>query len=152
MLQQALNGQRDDVAGTLGQGQQAHAESGNAVVQVFAELTPCDGFFQVLVGGGHDAYIQLDGALATQSGELALLQHAQQLALQVHGHLANFVQKQGAALGLFKQTLLIAVGARECAFVVTKQHVFDQVFRHGGTVQGHERTTGTARSFVQHAC
>ena len=151
VLQQALHGQGNDVARALGQGQQTHAEGGNAVVQVFAEFALGDGFFQVFVGGGHDAHVQLDGGLSTQAGELTLLQHAQQLALQVHGHLADLVQEQGAALGLLKQTLLLTVCARESAFFVTKQHVFDQIFWHGRAIECDKWAFGAARGLVQHA-
>ena len=76
--------------------------------------------------------------------EETVLQEAQQLALQVHGHLANFVQKQGAALGLLKQTLLLTVSASEGPFFVAKQHVFDQVFWHGRAVERDKRAMGTA--------
>ena len=89
--------------------------------------------------------------MATQACELSLLQHAQQLALQVHGHLANFVQKQGAALGLLEQAFLFAVSPGEGPFFVTKQHVFDQVFRHGCAIERHKRALCAAGSFVQHA-
>ena len=68
----------------------------------------------------------------------------------MHGHFTDFVQKQGAALGLFKQTLLIAVRAGKGAFFVAKQHVLDQVFRHGGAIEGHKRTACTGRRLVQH--
>ena len=150
MLQQALHGQRNDVARALTQGQQTHAEGGDAVIQVLAELALHNGFLEVFVGGRHDAHIQLDGGLTAQASELALLQHAQQFALQVHGHFADFIQKQGAALGLLEQAFLFAVGASEGPFVMTKQHVFDQVVWHGRAVECHKGATGSARSFVQH--
>ena len=152
VLQQALHGQWNDVARAFVQGQQAHAESGNAVVKVFAELALDNGFFQIFVGGCHDAHVELDGALSTQACQLTFLQDPQQLALQMHGHLANLIQKQCPALRLFKQTLLLAVCACKRAFFVAKQHIFDQVFGHGRAIERDKRTMGATRCFMQHPC
>ena len=43
---------------------------------------------------------------AAQMHEFSVLQHAQDLALRVHAHSADFVEEQGSAVGDFEQTLL----------------------------------------------
>ena len=52
------------------------------------------------IGGGDDADVQRDGFAAADAADLAFLQEAQQMALQVDRHVADFVQEQGAAVGI----------------------------------------------------
>jgi hypothetical protein len=42
----------------------------------------------------------------THGLHFVLLQGAQQLGLQIHGHVANFVQEECTAMGGFQQALL----------------------------------------------
>ena len=79
------------------------------------------------------------------------MQHAQQLCLQRKGQFANFVQKQRAALGLFKQAAVLFDRAGKSAFFVAKQHVFNHVFGQGGAVQANKRAVGCGRRLMQHA-
>ncbi|MNE86294.1 hypothetical protein D3C80_1833790 [compost metagenome] len=76
------------------------------------------------MGGGDYAHIDLVGFVAAQRAYFAFLQHAQQFGLQGQGHVADFVEKQGAAIGRIEQALMIAVGAGEGAFAVTEQLAF----------------------------
>ena len=147
---QRLRHQGKDVALALAQWLNAQPERADAKVQVFTELTRIDGSAQVFVGGGNEPHIQVNRCFTTQAVEFFLLQHAQQLGLQVDGHFANFVQKHGAAMGLFEQAFVLFVRAGECAFVMAKQHVFDQVLGQGRAIEGHKRAFGTGRRFVQH--
>ena len=48
--------------------------------------------------------------------ELALLQHAQQLGLQVERHFADFVEQDGAAVGQFEFAGTVCDRAGESAF------------------------------------
>ena len=54
---------------------------------------------EVAVGRGDHADVDRAGALLADALELALLQHAQQLGLQLERHLADLVEKQRAAVG-----------------------------------------------------
>ena len=85
---------------------------------------------QIDVGGGDDAHVHLHFVHAAQVHELPVLQHAQDLALRVHAHGADFVEEQRAAVGDFKQAFLGRDGAGERALHVTEQRGFQQVRRH----------------------
>ena len=78
------------------------------------------------------------------------MQHTQQFGLQLNRHLANFIQKNGAALGLLEQTFVLFVGAGECALFVSKKHVFNQMLGQSCTVHGDKWAFGSQRGFVQH--
>ena len=138
MTGQRLRHQRHDVAWTVFQRLDAQAEGADAEIQVFAEFALLDGELQIFVGRCDHTNVEVDGGFAAQAVEFFLLQDAQQLGLQVHGHLANFVQEDGAAVGLFKQTFVLFQSASKSALLVTEQHVFDQVLWHGRAVEGHE--------------
>ena len=142
MARQRLRHQGQDVANAFAQRLNAQAEGADAKVQVFAEFARIDGGAQVFVGGCNQAHIQIDGGFTAQAVELFLLQHPQQLGLQVDGHFANFVQKHRATVGLFEQTFVLFVRAGESTLFMAKQHVFDQVLGQGRAIEGHKWAFG----------
>ena len=150
MAQQQAGHQGQDVAFALAQWGHAQLESANAEIQIFAKLAIRNGHTQVFVGSRNDANINGHLALRAQACEQTFLQHAQQLGLQVHRHLANFIQEQSAALGLFKQSFEFFLGAGECAFFVAEQHVVNELLWQSGAVKANKRATCPLRRLVQH--
>ena len=49
--------------------------------------------------GGDNANIDLDGAAASEGLNFSILQNMEQLGLQTHIHIADFVEQDGAVLG-----------------------------------------------------
>ena len=64
--------------------------------------------------------------VASDRPVLALLQHPQELGLQVRRHLANLVEQQRSAFGHFEEPDLVGVGARERALLVAEELALDQ--------------------------
>ena len=91
---------------------------------------------------GRRQHPHVDGnALArTEAHHLALLQHAQQLHLNRHRQIADFVEEQGAAISFLEPAGLGAQGAGERAFFVTEQFGFHQRFGKRSAIDGDERT------------
>ena len=54
------------------------------------------------MGGGQHAHIHGNGFLAAEPLQAFFLKHAQQLDLRARGHVADFIQKNGAVVGLLK--------------------------------------------------
>ena len=144
MLHQAWN-----VFAAFGQLGQVHANDIQAVEQIFSEVAGLYQIFQVLMGCGDDADIHFDGGGAAYPVKLAIGQHPQQSSLSVGGHVADFIQKQGAAVGLFKAALAGGPGAGEGAFFVAEQFGFNKVFRNCRHVQGDERVSCSGAVIVQ---
>ena len=69
--------------------------------------------------------------------------------MQVEGHVADFIEKQGAALGLFKTSAPLRLGPCERAALVTKEFGFQQIFGNGRRVDGDERALRNGRMLVQ---
>ncbi len=74
-----------------------------------------------------------------QSLKLPLLEHPQQLDLQVDRHVPDFVQKHGAAFGLFEAPDTVVNGPREGALDVAEQLGLQQVLGQRAAVDGHQR-------------
>ena len=99
-LAQRRDGQRDDV---------------QPVEQVLAEAALLDQLQQVRVGRGDDADVDVDGVRFAERVDLARLEKAQQLGLQVESELADLVEKQRAVACGADQARLVALRAGEGA-------------------------------------
>ena len=67
------------------------------------------------------------------------LKKAQQVGLQLHRQIADFIEEQGAAVGRLNTSDLALVGAGERAFFVAEQLGLDQVFRDGAAIDRDKR-------------
>ncbi len=134
--------QNGDVLATLAQGRQMQPHHVEAVEEVLAKLAIFHSQQQVLVGGGHDADVDLDLLCAADALETALLEHAQELDLEVGGQLADFVEKQGAAVGEFEAAALAGHGARERALFVAKELALQHADVEGHAVDRDEGPAG----------
>ena len=94
-------GQQEDVVLPLAERRQEDREDVDAVVEVLAEKSRLDERLQVAVGGGDDPHVGLDRAIAAHALELALLQDAEQLDLHGGREVADLVEEERAAVGLF---------------------------------------------------
>ena len=88
------------------------------------------------------------GAVLADAHDHLLLQHAQELDLQVERHLADLVEEDGAAVGRVELARLVGDGAGERALDVTEQLRLEQVLGNGAAVDGDERPLGARRAAV----
>ena len=84
---------------------------------------------QVLVGRGDDAHVDLDRDAAADRRVLALLEHAQQLRLRLHRHVADLVEEERAAVGLLEPAGAAGHRAGEGALLVAEELGLDQLAR-----------------------
>ena len=75
---------------------------------------------EVAVGRRDDSYVHLDRVGSADALELLLLEHAQQLGLQVEAHLAHFVEEQSAEVGSLEGAFDAPDCAGEGAFLVAE--------------------------------
>lgn len=136
-------GQLCDVLAALAQRRQLQAHHVQAVQQVGTEFSLRDQTFQILMGGGDHAYIDADQFASTHTEEFALREHTQQSRLQRQRHVADFIEEQSAAVGLFEAADMAPLRAGERTRLVTEQLAFQQLGRNGGGVQGDERMLRT---------
>ena len=82
---------------------------------------------------------------AADALDLALLDRAQQLRLQVVAQVADLVEEQRAARGQLELAELLADGAGERALLVAEQRALDQLAGNRREVDGDERRVRRAR-------
>ena len=129
----------------MAQGRQVDGDHVEPVEQVFAEATFADHLAQIDIGGGDDAHVHLQFLGAAEMHELAILEHAQNLALGVEAHGADFVQEQRAPVGDLEQPFFGGNSACERTLDVPEQIRFEQVCRHGTGVDRHEGSVASRR-------
>ncbi len=95
LLQEVVD-QKRNVLAALAQRRHGNRNHAQAVVKILAEGVLGDLLVEIAVGGGDDAHVDGDLAGTAHRAHAALLQHAQQLDLHGQGHLADFVEKDGA--------------------------------------------------------
>ena len=144
-------GDRRDVLGTLAQGSRLDREDIETEVEVLAEAPARHLGAQVAIGGGHHPHVDRTGARLADPLEGALLQHAQQLALQVQGNLADFVEEQCAAIGELEPADTVAECAREAALGVAEELALEQVARNRRAVHADHRAGAAAARLVDRA-
>ena len=136
-----------NILGALAQWRKTKRHHVEAKEQILAKQPLLDEDAEILVGGGDDAHVGLDRRAAADGGVLALLQHAQKPRLSLHRHVADFVEKQRAAVGLLKQARLVDAGVGEGALAVPEQLALDERLGQGlgqcgqGEQGGRERRT-----------
>ena len=123
----------------------------DAVVEVLAEFAIGDHLGQVAMGGEDDAGAEGNELVGAETAELALLEDAQELDLNVGRQLADFVEEQGAVAGLFEVAFASAVGAGIGAFFVAEELGLDEGFRNGATGDGDEGLVGAGSAAVDGA-
>ena len=78
----------------------------------------------------------------------AIFQHAQDFRLRHGIHVADFVQKDRAAVGLLESPLFLLHRAGKSAALVAEEFRFDQRFRQRRAIHGHVSFAGARRTRV----
>ena len=118
---QEVTHQQGNVFGTLTEIGNANSDDVQTMKKIFAETSIGNQCFEILMRCCNDAHIDLDRGCAAHPVELAVLQYAQQSCLKVCRHVADFVEKQRAAVGLLEAPLALRLGARERAALMPKK-------------------------------
>ena len=93
--------------------------------------------------------VRPDRPRAADALDLALLDRAQQLGLQVEPQIADLVEEQRAAVGQLELADALLQRAGERALLVAEQRALDQLARNRGEVDGDERRR---RAFADSRC
>ena len=124
-----------DVVRPLPQRRQHEREDVQPVVEVLAEAAVGDHPRQVAVRGRHQPHVHLDRLRAAEALELLLLQHAEQLGLQLQRDVADLVEEQRPLVGQLEAADLLADGAGEGALLVAEQLALQQPRGDGRAVE-----------------
>ena len=142
---QEILGEQADVLGALAQRRELDADDIQPVEQILAEGLLRDLLFEVLVRRRDDAHIGLQRFVAADAGEFALLQDAQDFALERQRHVADFVEEKRAAVALLEAADARAGRAGERAFLVAEEFALEQLLGNGRAVDRDEALRAARR-------
>jgi len=108
------------------QWRQRDREHAETVEEVGPEPSLLNRSIQINVGRGDHAHVHATRLRRPDPLELAFLQHAEELGLQLERKVADFVQEDRAAVGQLEPPLPHGRRASECAALVAEQLAFDQ--------------------------
>src|SRR6266567_1475362 len=134
-----VRGKWGDVFATLAQRWNFEGKHNEPIEQILPETAGGHFFFQIAVGGGNNAHVDLARACVADAFNFLLLQDPQQLGLHGQRDFPNLVEKERAAVGEFEPPGLVAHRARERAAHVPKEFAFENVLGDGATVDLDER-------------
>ncbi len=143
-----LLGQRHDVRLALAQGRQTQTQHVEAIVEIFPKLAFMHQIQQLLLGGADEAHIDLHLLLVAHPAKYPVLQHPQELGLQMGRHVADLVQHQGAAARQLQHAALALGVVAKGSGGIAKQLALGHVVRHGGAVESHEGVAGAQAGAV----
>lgn len=121
---QRRNGDREDV---------------QPIVEIFAEPALANLGDQVLIGGRDEAHIHLLRLTRPDRLDLALLDGAQQLDLYVERKIADFVEKEGAAVGIDELAAVLFARARKRSLLMAEENALDEIVGDRAAIDGDER-------------
>src|ERR1700685_4783499 len=127
-------GEGDDVFWAFAQWRNAKLELAEAVKEIAAEAAGLDCGFEILIGGGDDAHINVDVAIPAETVKGLAVENTKQLDLHLQLQFADFVEEKCAFVGEFEKAGLGGIGSAEGSFFITEQFAFDQIFRGRGPV------------------
>ncbi len=139
------------VGQALAQRRQLQAHHVDPMQQVRTEASLGDQRFQVLVGGRDHPHVDPDEFAPADPEEFAFRQYAQETRLQRQRHVADFIQEQGAAIGLLETADVALLRAGEGAGLVAEQFALQQFGGNGGGVERDEGLARARRFLVQRA-
>ena len=131
--------QRADVFRALSKRRHVQMNDPQPIEQVLAELTGCNQIAQIAIGRGHHPDVDARRRFVRTDGlDLATLQETQQQRLHPEAHLADFVEKQRAAVRELQLAALVTVGAGEASFDVSEELRLEQCLGEAGAIHRHE--------------
>src|SRR5690242_2259044 len=113
------------------------------MIQVFAKFSVPHAFAQRNVGCANDPGICFQHPFRTESLELAILEHAQNLYLCERTHVRDLIKKNCPGVREFKFPFYRLLRASERAFFVTKKLTLEQGIAHRRSIERNERPLDT---------
>src|SRR6266566_690389 len=149
MLLRKVSDQEWNVPRPFAKRWQANRDDAQPVVEIGTERTSLNGLLQVPVCRGNDPHVHADGLVTADPLEVALLEHAEQLRLQLQRQIPDLVQEERTPVGELKPPNASSQSARECTLLMSKQFALDQAGGQGGTIDLDQRPVTSRAQIVQ---
>ena len=140
-----------DVLGALPEGWDTQFDHVEAEVEILPERPLHHLGLEVAVGGGDDLDVDRHRLGRSDRMDLALLEDAEELRLEIGRHLADLIEKHHAPLGGAENADRLPVGPGEGPLLMAEQLAFRQRRRQGAAVDRHKRPGSTWPAAVEEA-
>lgn len=130
---------------------QVNGKNVEAVVKIAAEFLVLDGADEIAIAGGEDAGVDADSSGSTEALELLILEHAQQLGLELEGNFSNFIKEKSATVGEFEASHFLGDGAGEGSLFMAEKFALEEAGGNGGAVELYEGTVAARTHHVNGA-
>jgi hypothetical protein len=121
--------QQGNVVAPLAQGRHPDIDDVEPIIEVLTEVPFLDLLLEVAIGRRYDPHVRIDGLLASDALELALLEDAQDLDLNVLVDFAYLVEEECAFVRELEAASLARLRAGEGALLVAEELAFEETFR-----------------------
>ena len=119
-LCEGLDHQRD-VCFPLAQRRDSDGKYVESIVKVLPKPAIADLFFKVSIGRRHDPHIDFDGMGRAEALKLVMLNHPEQLCLDIQRQFPDLVKAKGGTIGDLKPTDLPGIGPGKCPLLPAEQ-------------------------------
>src|SRR6516162_1567066 len=131
--------QRNRVTRSLSQRWNLNCHLVQPIVQILPKAPLSYHQVEILVRRTHNPHIDLHWIAAADPLDDLILQKAQQLYLHWQRHIADLIQEQGPAIGVFYSADGLLERASECALFVAKEFALEQRLGNRRTIDRHKR-------------
>src|SRR5215813_11659661 len=137
-----------DVLDALAERGEGDGEGVEAVEEVLAELPRSERLLEMTIGRRDDTHANLAGDHSPHRLALTRLEHAEEPALHLRGHVAHLIEEDRAPVRLLEQARLVSDGARERAPLVPEELGLEKRGSERRAVHGNERLVTEVRVAV----
>jgi hypothetical protein len=137
-----------DVVRSLPKWRYRDREDVQTIVEIVTKTLRSNHSAQITVRRGDDAYVDLERACPAEALELVLLQHAEELRLQLEGDLADLVEEQRATVCELETADPLCDRAGERATLVAEQLALEQGRWDGRAIELDERAPAPTAGVV----
>src|SRR5438874_7378874 len=123
-----MAGENGDVRGAIAERRNVKRNDIETIEKILTKTAVQDFLFEILVSSGDDANVHTNGLIGADRFEALFFEYAQNLGLSAEAHVADFIEKQSAAIGLLKFADLVVASTGETAFDVAEKFGFDELF------------------------
>src|ERR1700683_374308 len=119
--------------------------------EILAKAATGDLHLDVGVRGGEDANVHPASGGRAHAFELARFEGAQELGLEIHRNVCNFIEEERATVGQLETSHAIGFRVGEGALDVTEELAFETAFGQSTGVDGDERAADSGGKNIERA-
>jgi hypothetical protein len=141
-----------DILDPIAKGWDLDRKDIQSVIEIFPEAPGLDFTCQIHIGRANDSNVHCACPVFTDALELTFLEDTQEFALEREGNLADFIEKERAAVGGRKASDPILDRSRKCPTDMAEKLALEEFLGHGRTVHTNQRLLRAQATTMNFVC